>query len=211
MNPRVVTPPAQQPISLAQAKLFCRVDNDDDDTLLVGIIASATTSCEQILQRKLITQTLEYTLDSFAQPRPNQRPLGLSAHYATPNGWADRIELPWGPFESIVSVDYLDENGASQTVAVADYYVLQVDPAVLLPGIDFSWPATYTKAGAVTIRYIAGYGYAAELIPEPILSWLRIRINTLWANRDLYVMGKTVATLQFVDAMLDPYKIMTIV
>lgn len=41
MTPVLVTPPALQLVTLDEAKLHCRVDHADDDTLIAGYIAAA--------------------------------------------------------------------------------------------------------------------------------------------------------------------------
>ena len=59
------TAPASEPITLAEAKMHCRIDNADEDELVIMLIASVRHHAETILRRRLITQTLDGYLDAF--------------------------------------------------------------------------------------------------------------------------------------------------
>ena len=56
---RVITPPAQMPVSLDTTKEHLRVDGTDEDDLITGYLKAAITRAENITGRALITQTLE--------------------------------------------------------------------------------------------------------------------------------------------------------
>jgi len=59
-------PAAVDPVSLAQAKNFLRVDGfTDDDTLITGLISAATIACENFTRRSFITKGFLMTLDAF--------------------------------------------------------------------------------------------------------------------------------------------------
>ncbi|RDK01440.1 head-tail connector protein [Paraburkholderia lacunae] len=56
---RIITPPAQTPVSLDTAKEHLRVDGSDDDDLITLYLKAATRRAEDITGRALITQTVE--------------------------------------------------------------------------------------------------------------------------------------------------------
>lgn len=59
-------PAAVDPVSLAEAKNFLRVDDiDDDDDLITGLISAATEACENYTRRSFISKGFLMTLDSF--------------------------------------------------------------------------------------------------------------------------------------------------
>ncbi|MEM6397488.1 MAG: head-tail connector protein [Bacteroidota bacterium] len=62
----VHTPPAIEPISLAEAKNWLRVDNDADDSLIETMITSARMAAENYTNRKFITQTLKQDFQAGA-------------------------------------------------------------------------------------------------------------------------------------------------
>ena len=158
--------PSGAPITLAEAKLHCRVDYSDDDMLIDGLIAAATEHLDGrrgYLGRCLITQGWEYRRHAFPQ-------CGV-------------IELPLPPLQSVESVKYIDDAGVEQTLA-ADHYV--VDSAThegqIRRAYNVVWPVTRREEFAVHIAFTAGFG-DAEDVPQPIKSAMLMIIEQLYDKR----------------------------
>ena len=64
---KVITPPSVEPISLADAKQYLRVDFSDDDMVIANIIIRAREYAEQITGRALATQTIQQ-MDTIERP-----------------------------------------------------------------------------------------------------------------------------------------------
>src|SRR5574343_985939 len=97
---KLITAATTTPVTLAEAKLHCRVDGTDEDALITSLITAATETAEQQLAgRVLMQQTWELTLDAFP---------GV-------------FELTRVPVQSITSLKYYDTAGVQQTMAGADY------------------------------------------------------------------------------------------
>lgn len=178
--------PTTEPLTVAEAKQHLRVRHAAEDTLISGIISAARLMCETRLHKQLVTATWVMKMDTF------------------PRGTV--IRLPRPPLQSVTSVTYLDELGASQTLS-ASYY--DVD-TYSLPGRiclrpEYSWPGTENgRANAVTVTYVAGYG-AAATIPPSVKSAMLLLIGHLYANREAVVSGVTPMELPLaVDALLAP-------
>jgi len=77
--------PTEEPIELSEAKTHLRVEIDDDDGLIQGMIKAARENCEAVTHRALITQTWKYYLDKW----PDK----------------DYIELPLPPLQSVSSLN----------------------------------------------------------------------------------------------------------
>lgn len=60
----IVTPPAAEPVSVAEA--HARIDASDEDTLIGSLITAARELVETETARRLITQTLDGVLDKVA-------------------------------------------------------------------------------------------------------------------------------------------------
>jgi uncharacterized phiE125 gp8 family phage protein len=188
MTLRLITPPAAEPVTLAEARLHLRADSTDEDTLITSLITAAREECEQKIERSLMTQTWELTQDAFSRV----------------------VVLPRPPIVSITSIKYIDAAGALQTLAPSAY-VLDPDsePGRVVPAFGTSWPATQCIVNAVKVRYTAGYADAGS-IPASIKDWIKVRINTLFEHREQLIAGLTVAQTPFVDGLLDRYRVWSV-
>jgi len=222
MPSKLLTAPASEPVTLADAKTHLRVDINDDDALITALIVSARQQAEQICRRAFISQQWVVTMDRFPAPAMN---VGSANWYGpqwgnspgpltilTPdNKTGYEIYLPYSPLSSVNSIKYIDENGTQQTLASNAYKVdLISEPARLLPAYGTAWPATRNEVSAVEITLTAGWPSAAE-VPQPIKSWILLRIGAMYENResDMILQRGTVDSLPFVDALLAPYRVIT--
>lgn len=76
MTPILLTPPTSLPVTLADAKLHCRIDGADDDTLLSGLIAAAVGHLDGwtgVLGRCIMPQTWQVSVEAgdVVLPMPN--------------------------------------------------------------------------------------------------------------------------------------------
>jgi uncharacterized phiE125 gp8 family phage protein len=185
---KLITAPSDEPITLAEAKLHCRVDGSDEDTLLTLMIGAARRAAENRTGRALLTQTWELALDAFP---------------------ASEIELPLPPVQSITSIKYLDANGAEQVVDGADYALDNYGSMRhwVIPAAGAEWPASLAAANAVKVRFVAGYG-AAAAVPQDIKAWLLLAIGTMYSHREAVAQGQLVELPGgFWQGLLDPYLI----
>ena len=188
MSLQLVTPPAGEPVSLAEAKLHLRVDVDDDDALIGSLISAARQAAETLTGRQMITARWKLVLDAFP---------------------CHAILLAKCPVQSVVNIQYLDMNGMSQTLPLVDYVVdTSCEPARITPVFGKTWPPTLPQIGAVTITFDAGFG-AASAVPEGIKSWIKLRVGSLYAHREemSILMRGRIDPLPFVDGLLDPYRV----
>lgn len=158
--------PSEEPITLAEARLWCRIDADDtsQDSELTLLIKAARQRCENVAGIALVTQTWKLTLDAFPDD-------GL-------------IRLPRPPLASVTSIKYLDTSGVEQTLATTEYRVdADSKPGLIQEDSGKAWPAVYDVLAAVRVTYVAGYGLAAS-VPEDIKLRLRAHICYCFENRD---------------------------
>ncbi|MEO6014103.1 MAG: head-tail connector protein [Devosia sp.] len=64
MTSYLIAGPGEEPVSLAETKLFCRIDGADEDALVSALIAAARLHVESLTGRALIAQTWRLVLDS---------------------------------------------------------------------------------------------------------------------------------------------------
>lgn len=194
------TDAAVEPLTLAEAKRHLRVDDDDADTNadISSAITTARMDAEHRLQRSLITTVWQYTAGGF--------------HWSAWRDWRDwtnqgPIRLSMGEVNTIVHIKYTDVNGVLRTLA-EDQYQLHDNCITPAPGV--SWPDTLAdKAGAIEVRYSAGYGDTAAAVPGPIKSWLRLAVADLWEQRRRST-EKPLVPQHFADHLLDAYRIWSV-
>ena len=201
---QLVTPPAGEPISLAEAKLHLRVDGGYDDPLIGSLITAARQAAETITGRQLMTARWRLVLDAF--PGPLLMHAGSGSSFSLP---AHAILLAKCPVQSVVSVEYLDMNGTTQVLPASDYVLdAACEPARLSPVFGKTWPPTLPQIGAVTVTFDAGYGSASE-VPEGLKSWIKLRVGSLYGHREeMAVLSRgRIDPLPFVDGLLDGFKV----
>ena len=143
MELKVITPPAAEPLSTAEAKLHLRVDHSTDDTLITALIVAAREHVENYLVGSLVQQTRAVYLSSWP--------------YAP-------FRLPCGPVQSIDSVKYTDSDGVENAVS-EDLYYLTPGGELCLETFE-SWPTARLRGpGAIEITYTTGYEPVVTVIP----------------------------------------------
>lgn len=147
----VTTPPAAEPVTIAEARAQCHIDGADQDTELNLYIKAARCQVEDETATKLITQTIAMRASRFC----------------------DLESLPMAPLQSITSVKYLDSDGVEQTLSTDVYEPVLIGLVVairLKPGQ--SWPAIRGASDAVRVVAVAGYGAAADVPTKAKLAML---------------------------------------
>jgi uncharacterized phiE125 gp8 family phage protein len=186
---KLVSPPAIEPVTLAEAKAHLRLDTDADDAYVLALIGAARERVELFLRRALITQMFDYTLDGFPANRRS-------------------IDLPRPPLQSVESVKYIDTAGSRQTLAAESYVVDCASNEIGRVALAWNqfWPLTRCSINAVVIRFIAGYGDAAEEVPQAIRHGILIEISNLYENREDIVPGQSIGLLSLSERLLWPYR-----
>jgi uncharacterized phiE125 gp8 family phage protein len=164
MSYQITVEPAEEPITLAEAKAHCRVDWSDDDTIIGAYITAARKFCEHYANRVFITQTWRQNENVFSEP----------------------IMLAVNPVQSITSVKYYDTDDAQQTLSSSNYQVdIASDEARIYEGVSAGYPSiSLDVINPIEIIMVSGYGLAAA-VPEDIKSAIKIMTDFFYENRDM--------------------------
>lgn len=143
-----------------------------DDAFVEAAIRSVTDLCEKETGLALPEQTWLQVMSRF--------PCG-----------GRPIVLRRLPLIAVVSITYVDDDGAEQTMATspADYAVLQSGEftrAQITPLYDEDWPSTRCQPDAVTVTYRAGWPDVAD-IPERLKTGIGLVVAELYKQRTLSV------------------------
>ena len=178
----VTSGPSAEPISTAEAKTQLRIDGSSEDTLIGNYITAARGMLEKQMRRAFITQTIALKLDAFPfADNLNKRRRSLEQGF----GGNGTILLPRSPAIAITSVQYVDTDGATQTLSGSKYTLdTTSEPARLYPAYDEDWPDTRDIPTAVTVTYTAGFGGSASDVPEEIRLAIRLLVGVYYEQRE---------------------------
>lgn len=174
-----------EPITLEQAKKHLRVVFNDDDDDIRGMIIAARQMLEGRINRALVPQVVDFTTDTLAPG----------------------LKLPRVPYLGGLTVSY--RGAAGDLVPLVDHELdTTVEPAVLNPAWGQRFPSVLQRAGAVRIRYQAGYPDAST-VPAPLKHWMLLAIGTMYEHRATAVVGVSVAQLpeNFMQWLWQPYMV----
>jgi len=187
---KLITPPAVEPISLAEAKQHARIEYPDDDDLVANLITAARLVCEKEIRRAFISQTWETYLDHW--PWPSYYP---GAMYHGSSYIPQTMSYPYTPLAmiqvdnpnliSVASISYVDTSGATQTLDPSAYQVEPGAPGRIHPAYGQTWPSVRCIPGAITVNYLAGYGPAATDVPECVRTAIKMMVAELYEQREM--------------------------
>jgi uncharacterized phiE125 gp8 family phage protein len=185
MTPIALTPPVMEPVSLPDARMFLRLDLDEEDGLLGTLITAARLMIEAASGRMLIDQDWRIVLDR----------------------WPDsgEIRLPLSPVRSISAARVYDAQGLAQTVSPA---ALQLDASADPPVIRLvaGVPPIGRTRSAIEIDVVAGYGDSAAAVPA-LLRQAVLRLAARWFEERGDVVGRDAAALPpEIMALVAPFR-----
>ena len=165
-----VTQPAVEPVTLALAKSFCRIDpsSTESDAVMTMLIASARRKVEKHCNRKLITQTLEVAYDGYFQDlkspidEQNTPDWGyLQVIY----GWnGSYFEIPRPPIQKVNSINFACVDGTTQSIDLNNMQVdLRSEPGRIGVKIGQIFPININALSSVVIQYVAGWCGPTEI------------------------------------------------
>lgn len=187
----LLTPPALEPVSLADAKLFLRVAHDDDDDVIAALIAAARVHVEAQTRRALISQTWRLVRDLWPA--------------------AGRLPVLPAPLQAVSAIRLFDADGAPHLLDADDFDIDAVSaPAVLAFGRGAPRAPGRLTAG-IEIDIAAGYGDAAEDVPEPLRQAIRMLAAHWYENRGVMAASGEIAAMPAsVASLIAPFRVLSL-
>ena len=188
--------PTAQAVTISEAALHCRCEEDADLSKLGDFIRGATEYVESQTNRQLMTATYQYTLDRF----PFSDAGGVCQDMP--------ILLPWSPLQSVTSIAYIDSSGTTQTLGASTYIVDDSrDPARIVPAYSQTWPFTQSRINAVTVTFVAGYT-SQIAVPYALKAAIMLLVGNWMENREATISGTIIAKVPYaVESLLWTYKV----
>jgi uncharacterized phiE125 gp8 family phage protein len=183
--------PAVEPVSLAEAKAYLRVEHEDDDDTIAALIAGARIHVEAQTRRALITQTWRLSRDAWPA-----------------NG---RIAVLPAPLRELVAVQIYKSDGATQAIDVAAFAADKTSAPAVLAFERGALPAPGRLVGGIELDIEVGYGDAPSDVPEPLRQAIRVLVAHWYENRGLIAAGQGVAVLpDSANALIKSYRVLSL-
>jgi uncharacterized phiE125 gp8 family phage protein len=185
----LLTGPSAEPLTLAEAKNFLRVEIGEDDDLIAALIAAARIHVEAETRRALMNQTWRLVRDDWpADGRLRVLPAPLRAVAAARVYDAQNVAHDFDPQAFVV-----DTAGAALSFAPW---------AVPAPGRAFA---------GIEIDISAGYGDGPADVPEPLRQAMRLLVAEWYDNRVISAVGQGVTQPPAgVSALIAPYRMLAL-
>ncbi len=188
MSSTLITPPSVEPLSLAEAKDFLRVEHDDDDDVIAALIAGSRIHVEAQTRRALITQTRRIVRDAWPA--------------------AGVLSVLPAPLRALVAVRIYRHDNTTQDVGIEGFGV----DAVSAPGIILvpdGVPAPQRATSGIELDIEAGYGDEAGDVPEPLRQAIRLLLAHWYENRSVAAANQG-GLPSNVCALLAPYRVLSL-
>ena len=168
----LTTPPAEEPVTLAEIKDHLRVSGTAEDSLLTLYAQMAREAVEEETWRALMPQTWTLYLP----------------------GWPANgvIELPRPPLAAVTAITYTDEDGVEGTLAASNYRVDTArEPGRVVLAPNGAWPVdALDSVNGVAVEFVAGYADASA-VPVTAKAAILLQIGEIYANREAVIVGST--------------------
>lgn len=149
--------PQEEPITLAQAKLFLRVDHDDEDGLIEALVKAARLHVEEATGQRLMSQSWRVVLDEWP-PGP--------------------VRVPLRPLTALVGARLRSASGESADIDVEGAAIDAMRGEIRLA----ERPRPQRPFAGIEIDIEAGYAGPAE-VPATLVQALRMIIAHWYEHR----------------------------
>ena len=188
MTQVLITPPALEPLSLAEAKAHLRLDTTDEDDLVTALIVAARQLIERETRRALITQTWRVIFDAW--PDPNT------------------IRIPLAPFISVTAVRIFDVANTPSVLNPASYFV-DAQPGAARLYFTIAPPNPGRVIAGIELDVVAGYGPAAANVPELLRLAIRMLVARWFEARGDAAADTGASRIPpVIEALLAPFRVM---
>ncbi len=195
----VLTPPSAEPLSLADAKAFMRVDYGDEDTLIEQLITDARQEAEKITNRALASQTIRAIIKPDATAEGSLS--GPVDHPTDPWVLAERVtaipygfygpsfKLPMSPVNTMSIVEYqltpFDDDSSGSTIWTTLTPTNNIGNANYRLDTETDPSTIYLRSPLAATRFRLTYtaGYSGSL-PGHLMTLLKRLVSHWYNNRE---------------------------
>ena len=186
----LLTGPAVEPVTLAEAKLYLRVENDDDDDLIGALIAGSRIHVEAQTRRALITQSWRLVRDAWPA--------------------SGRIAILPVPLASVTAARIYHADGTTQSIDTSGFVLDKASAPALIAFANGAPPAPGLPLAGIEIDITVGYGAAGANVPEALRQAIRLLVAHWYENRAIAAIGQLAVLPSTVAALIAPYRVLSL-
>lgn len=173
--------PAAEAVTLGEVKAWLRVDGDDEDGLIAGLIPAARLAITQQSGKALVSETWRLVCDDW--PKRGE------------------LRLPVGPLRAVTGLRVFDAYDDAVELPL-DGLVTAPEPALVIIPRELTPPVLRPRLG-FEIDYEAGYASAAA-VPAPLKQAVLTLIGHWYENRGLAESAEAVPA--GIASMVAPFR-----
>lgn len=210
---RLVTDATAEPVQIAEAKQYSRVDHTDEDDLFRSLIVAARRYVEKETGLALKTQTWTAVYDRWPDGQSQgfggpwwdgtrQLPISLITSTTT-------IEIPKRPFQAITHIKLRDAYGTLNTVSSSVYFAEISDMRGRVNRVlGQVWPAIIlANTGAIEITFTAGFDAAPYSgVPQDLITAIKMLVKHWYDDREPIADGRIGPVPNHVNEILKAWR-----
>jgi uncharacterized phiE125 gp8 family phage protein len=187
MSAILITAPADEPLSLSEARAFLRVEHEDDDAVIAALIGAARLQVEAQTRRALLSQGWRLVRDAWPA--------------------SGRIAVMPAPLQAVTAARIYDDAGVAQDIDPQGFVVDAARSSLSFPPWSFAAPGR--ASAGIEIDVTIGYGDDASDVPEPLRQAIRMLVAHWYDHRGV-VAAEGRALPQGVAALIASYRMVSL-
>lgn len=189
MSAILITGPVAEPLSLAEAKTYLRVEHADDDGLIGALIVAARSHVESLTRCALLLQTWRVVRDAW--PRDG------------------RVIARIGPLRAVTAARVFDGAGNASDIDVGRFVTDAAAGVIASPA--WSLPLPGRDVAGIELDVEIGFGASASDVPEPLRQAIRLLVAHGYDNRGVVSPDHSGTLLPAgVHALIAPYRVLSL-
>ena len=162
-----VTPPLVEPVTIADAKAFARIEYPDDDGLIAGLISAAREYVETATARTIAPRVRRVFFQGFLTSGGY---FNRFIRSIGPNPWwlptaQGIMQIRQPPLQGLMNVQYVDPSSGNLLEIYSSQLIISTGtPGRVMPQYGAVWPLARPQIDAVQFTFVAGYGLTNPLV-----------------------------------------------
>jgi uncharacterized phiE125 gp8 family phage protein len=179
----LIQAPLTEPLSLADAKSWLKVETNDDDLLIAGIITSARLTIEAVTGLLMIDQLWRFSIGPHAYKRP--------------------LTLPLRPLSALKAVRLRAMTGSVNDLSLDRAVIMSKSKAEFFLPLDSGLP--FDGADQLEIDAQMGFGAEGTKTPSALVTAMRLLVAFWYENRGEPASDNSQPWPAAIHALLHPY------